>query len=486
MRKQIYKILAVAGGLTLGAISAYSQTHDLDFKVYELTNGTGANVAGVQIELDDGKYLGITDANGVAHIHAVTDGTHRVKIAKEGYIQFLQDGYVLSSNQNFNASIIKKNQIGAWGDTDFIVSWWRQTFKNVGLTMRSKDPPRWDHIMPVYNRISATPAYTYADSVNIVTAINEIESNTGLNLINLIPNSVTPDTTYTLYTHSTNTSAIGVDVNNIIFAGYSKFSVTLPTKRVIHEIVQQFGMWPISSGAYVSVMEPDISLVADMQPWDANNLAITMYQHLAKRRGEQNLFLGNMMEYVTPVIPAATSITLPINNATDLENMVRFTYDAVAGTGKYHMDIATDETFTNIVHNLTVYRSDTTITLSDDQQYYARVQAINTAGSSAWSSTVAFHTQIPTSVEDINLSKEFRIYPNPASEYISIEFLNSSIPNIKIDFLTSEGRLVKSINSYKNNSINISDLIPGLYHIRVSYPNIDQSVKSKILTLIKE
>jgi hypothetical protein len=473
--------------LILLSRQSFSQSHDLDFKVCELTHGTGANIANVKVDLDDGKYIGFTDANGVAHIHDVNDGTHSIKIAKQGYIQFLQDGYTLSSDKTFNASIINKTRVGPWGTDNFNVSWWRQTNAFVGTTMFNIDNPRWKQIAPIFNRISNDPStnpfWYYPDSVLIVAAISEIEIKTGYNLITLVPTSTSPDTTFTLYPRIGNVSNIEFDENYIISTGYSKFG-PFAAKRIIHEIVMQFGMWSIGHLAYPSVMEPSVSDMVDMQPWDADHVAVTFDQHYAKSRGEQDLFLGNMMEYVTPTIPASTSITLPINNATDLEKIVRFTYNNSSGTDKYHLDIATDASFTNLIQDLMIYRVDTSITLNNDQQYYARVQTINTAGSSSWSSTIAFHTQIPTGINDLNLNKEFKVYPNPAKDFVTIESLESNSTNFDIQFFSSDGILVKSLKSGENNTINLSDLLPGLYYLRIS--DTFQKDTYETLTLIKK
>lgn len=373
--------------------------YNIQFKIRELKHGTGANIENVKVDIDNGSYIGFTDANGVIHLNDVTEGTHKIKVSKPGYIQFTQDGYILSTNQIFNASILSKVRIGPWGTDNFNVNWWRQTFAYVGEWMGNVDNPRWKQTAPIFNRISPNPTwnpiYYSPDSINIVAAIDEIESKTGYDLITLVPRETSPDTSYTLYPRTGNFSTIGFDENYIIFSGYSGFAATLPSRRIIHEIVKQFGMWPIYSNQYVSVMEPNIGLMADMQVWDADNIAVTFDQHYAKQRGEQDLFLGNMEEFVSPSNPGATLITSPINNRTDLSSIVRFTYNNIAGTDRYHLDIAIDNSFSNIVQDLMIYRSDTTISLNNDQQYYARVRQENSSGISSWSSTITFRTAPP-------------------------------------------------------------------------------------------
>lgn len=372
-----------------------AQIYDLDFKVRELTHGTGGNIAGVKIEIDDGKFIGLTDESGVAHFHRVNDGMHKISISKQGYIQFIQEGYSLNGNKTFNASLLSKVRVGPWGTDNFNVSWWRQSFWLE--YMGNRDIPRWKQIAPIYNRISPNPTYNpiyYApDSINIIAAISEVETKTGYDLITLVPRETSPDTSFTLYPRTGNFGTIGFDENYIISSGYALFSTTTPLRRIIHEMVKQFGMNSIVNSAFPSVLEPDISLVTDMQPWDADNIAVTFDQHYAKQRGEQDLFLGNMMEYVTPTNPTATSITLPIDNSTDVEKAVRFIWNNIAGTDRYHINIATDETFTNISKDLFINRNDTSITLENDVQYFVRVRQENTVGNSVWSTIIKFKTE---------------------------------------------------------------------------------------------
>jgi hypothetical protein len=462
------------------SLNGFTQTHNLYFKVRELSHGTGANIQNAKVDIDNGSFTGFTDANGVAHILDVTDGTHRIQVSKPGYIQFLQDDYTLSSNQTFYASIINKTRVGPWGTDNFNVSWWRQTY--VEPIPRNKNPFRWAQIAPINNRISSTPAFTYADSVNIVNAINEIESKTGYDLIKLVPNSASPDTTYSMYTHSSNGSSIS-SLSGIIYKGYSGFSVSTPTKRVIHEIVHQFGMWPIGNLMYVSVMEPDVATMADMQVWDADNIAVTFDQHYAKQRGEQDFFLGNMMEYVTPTVPDLTSITLPLNNSTVVEKEVRFNWNNVAGTDRYHLEIATDNAFANIIKDLFIYRNDTLITLANDVQYFTRVRQENIVGQSDWSEAISFTTDIITGIED-RLNTKVKIWPNPFNDFIRISGTKNLSSKIKLDFYSNEGKLLKSISSEFDKEVNISDLKAGIYILRIYYPG--NSVQPESHKIIKK
>ena len=58
------------------------------------------------------------------------------------------------------------------------------------------------------------------------------------------------------------------------------------------------------------------------------------------------------------------------------------------------------------------------------------------------------------------------IYPVPAKDYLKIKGINNS----RIAIYNTEGRLVKAINNYTEESaIQVSDLKTGIYYIQIIY-----------------
>jgi subtilisin-like proprotein convertase family protein len=75
----------------------------------------------------------------------------------------------------------------------------------------------------------------------------------------------------------------------------------------------------------------------------------------------------------------------------------------------------------------------------------------------------------------------FSVYPNPASDVINIDFINSS--NASIQLIDLNGRLVREISKKDNNStfsLDVNDLNTGIYFIRVNQ-NGSESVKKVII-----
>ncbi len=80
-------------------------------------------------------------------------------------------------------------------------------------------------------------------------------------------------------------------------------------------------------------------------------------------------------------------------------------------------------------------------------------------------------------VEDLfNEDNLYTVYPNPTEDYIYISSSNKITPIITFTDIT--GRNVKEISSYRNNSkIDISDIPPGVYFIRMIAASGNRTVK---------
>ena len=112
---------------------------------------------------------------------------------------------------------------------------------------------------------------------------------------------------------------------------------------------------------------------------------------------------------------------LPANleQKTSLTPQLKWTY--APGATKYKLQVATDETFSNMIVN----RDDidgnkfNLSGLETNTKYYWRVQACNSKEEAEWSETFEFTTGTGNSVAEY--IGEFKIYPNPANEKITIE-----------------------------------------------------------------
>jgi len=108
--------------------------------------------------------------------------------------------------------------------------------------------------------------------------------------------------------------------------------------------------------------------------------------------------------------------------------------------------------------------------LSPTTTYYAWVRAVcDTANKSTWTALTMFTTQNNTGISNVSSSQEkLRLYPNPASDKITIENMTGyKIEEINIFNLL--GQIVYSVpaNDITKGIIDISQFTPGIYSMRI-------------------
>ena len=80
-----------------------------------------------------------------------------------------------------------------------------------------------------------------------------------------------------------------------------------------------------------------------------------------------------------------------------------------------------------------------------------------------------------TSISEIENSPSFKLYPNPATNQLTIELTNNYSERILIHDIS--GRLVKSIQSNsQSTTINISELEGGLYLVSLDGVGIKEKL----------
>jgi hypothetical protein len=91
-----------------------------------------------------------------------------------------------------------------------------------------------------------------------------------------------------------------------------------------------------------------------------------------------------------------------------------------------------------------------------------------------------FGTPVGTSIQKI---KPMNIYPNPAKEYVTIQFSEMINMHSVIKFYNSFGQMIKiaQTDEIKNKTINTSDLSKGIYYITIE--NNSQIVSSSKLVI---
>jgi len=396
-KTKIVGLTLIAGAMF--ATNVLAQTFNVNFKVNELKHGAGTPVSGAVVSLDKGQYTRPSDVSGNSSFMKIPGGTHLVTLSHPDYKTFEQNMDITSDTTIWLATP-KTIREGPWGVDLLVSEWW----KNLYAVPKNKDPPRWAQITPVNTRIenfSSDSTLVRLDSLAIIAAKDTMERSTGYSLYTIVPQSASPDTTFTIFMNAgNNTSGVSGTAQRIIYKGFSQIGDSR-ISLITHEWVMAHNGWPLAL-PIPSNSDPSVQSRPEWQPVNADYLALTLDQHFAKQRGEQTLFMGNMSDYVEPTVPSAGLITSPSNNST-VDKLVDIVTSKDSNAVRYHLQVFKDTTTVPVLEDSTMDRTTKTFNGDGHTIYYARTRTIGVKGIGTWSPFVKFTTKntSPTIVNSI-------------------------------------------------------------------------------------
>ncbi|MDR9414831.1 MAG: T9SS type A sorting domain-containing protein [Gracilimonas sp.] len=212
-------------------------------------------------------------------------------------------------------------------------------------------------------------------------------------------------------------------------------------------------------------------------------------------RGEANGIAGGWSAtgvFNTELRPPETPTWEPEDGAENVpvENVLAWNSSERADT--YNLQLADNEDFeTLIIDQSGLEETELEVSLEGQTTYYWRIQAVNSSGSSEWSSAASFTTEMTTGIGDEEaLPDEFAIhqnYPNPFNPTTVISYqipVNSDVELKVFDMLGREIRTLvrerKTAGSYEVN-FDASSLSSGMYIYRIQAGNYLQTKKMMLI-----
>lgn len=167
--------------------------------------------------------------------------------------------------------------------------------------------------------------------------------------------------------------------------------------------------------------------------------------------------------------PLAPTLLLPVNNATGVSLTPFMDWSDVAGATTYRLQVATNNSFTNIVYNnIAITTSQFTLPsgyLIGSTQYYWRVAAINSGGQGPYSSSFTFTTRQTFFLSLKVYLEGFYNGTTQVKDSMKVYLRNASSPFALRD---SSNAIVDSTG---NTSISFANATNGSYYIVVRHRN---------------
>jgi Leucine-rich repeat (LRR) protein/uncharacterized protein YdeI (BOF family) len=196
--------------------------------------------------------------------------------------------------------------------------------------------------------------------------------------------------------------------------------------------------------------------------------------------------------FTTELRPPETPTWEPEDGAENVpvENVLAWNSSERADT--YNLQLADNEDFeTLIIDQSGLEETELEVSLEGQTTYYWRIQAVNSSGSSEWSSAASFTTEMTTGIGDEEaLPDEFAIhqnYPNPFNPTTVISYqipVNSDVELKVFDMLgreiTTLVRERKTAGSYEVN-FDASSLSSGMYIYQIQAGNYLQTKKMMLI-----
>ncbi|MFH1049424.1 MAG: YCF48-related protein [bacterium] len=168
-----------------------------------------------------------------------------------------------------------------------------------------------------------------------------------------------------------------------------------------------------------------------------------------------------------PAIPDSPILLSPLNGAENQSLDLTLTWNASDRAVSYSLQVSTASDFSSTILDESGISSTSNVLsgLANGTEYFWRVCASNSGGTSEWSEIWNLTIISIVGIYEISSQEQVRIYPNPASDIINFEGIEHEFVNISIFSL--DGILLKQINGEGVKIIDIFDLPDGIYIIQI-------------------
>jgi hypothetical protein len=145
----------------------------------------------------------------------------------------------------------------------------------------------------------------------------------------------------------------------------------------------------------------------------------------------------------------------------------------VSTPGSYKMEFNQTEDFDA---NVKIYLRDnyknTVTNLRDIHTYTFKIDTSKASTQDGRLEIIFTDKAYTSTLENISDGSDVMVYPNPAKDYINVEFVNSKFVNSKIQISDISGKEYFNIDmKSESQKINIENLVSGVYFVKITNNN---------------
>lgn len=182
------------------------------------------------------------------------------------------------------------------------------------------------------------------------------------------------------------------------------------------------------------------------------------------------------------VLPSNFVLTSPENGSIDIDtNSIKLTWESAENANRYSVEVADNEDFNSTLFddNSLIETEFNLTNLESNKKHYWRVKAFNDDGESDFSEVWAFTTIKADPNSGVNYAyfngKEYKLFPNPAEDYIYLEVSKGVIEFDNISVYDLNANLISQFNLSSQNTnkfiLDISKFSSGAYLIKLNKEN---------------
>ncbi|MNK10949.1 Ser-Thr-rich glycosyl-phosphatidyl-inositol-anchored membrane family protein [compost metagenome] len=163
-------------------------------------------------------------------------------------------------------------------------------------------------------------------------------------------------------------------------------------------------------------------------------------------------------------------LTLPANNAMQVQNNVQFTWSQAPNATGYQIEIATDDTFDTILIDELVATNSYSAALENDTTYFWRVLPTNEICTGIYSEVFQFTRGDIAGINDTVFSN-FSLYPNPNKGSFTVKFNSATGNEIQMGVYDMRGRqllnkLIANVGTI-DEAVSIGAVETGVYLVNI-------------------